>query len=91
MLGSGNFSRVYKGIWRGTVVVDKLIPVPSSKKVWENEINAYRYRLMVYTLYIVVHAGAYITQMSWLYLLVISDATTVTKPCEWGKSSFRFV
>ena len=43
VLGSGNFGRVYRGIWRGTVVAAKVIPVPSSnKKVWENEIDAYR-------------------------------------------------
>ena len=43
VLGSGNFGRVYRGVWRGTVVAAKVIPVPSSnKKVWENEIDAYK-------------------------------------------------
>ena len=32
VLGSGNFGRVYRGVWRGTVVAAKVIPVPSSNK-----------------------------------------------------------
>ena len=43
VIGSGNFGRVYRGTWRGTVVAAKVIPVPNSnKKVWENEIDAYK-------------------------------------------------
>ena len=42
-IGQGAFGRVYKAVWRGTIVAAKEIPTAGNQRVLENELSVYRY------------------------------------------------
>ena len=41
-IGQGAFGRVFKGVWRGSIVAAKEIPMAGNKGVLQNELNVYR-------------------------------------------------
>ena len=41
-IGQGAFGRVYKAVWRGSVVAAKVIPIAGNKRILDNEMSVYR-------------------------------------------------
>lgn len=41
-IGQGAFGRVYKAVWRGTIVAAKEVRTSGNQKILENEMSVYR-------------------------------------------------